>query len=70
MSHNANLVIGSDAENIIVAKKYKIRRNFYFDYENGAIENLNIKENIIEILEGGKDAFEKRGKKLGLIKKK
>jgi len=70
VSHNANLVVGADAENIIVAKKHKTGRNFWFGYENGAIENLNIKEKVIKILEGGKDAFEKRGEKIGLIKKK
>lgn len=68
VSHNANLVIGSDTENVVISeKKIRYRKIQGFEYENGAIENNEIKSNIIRILEGGKEAFRKRGQKLGII---
>ena len=67
VSHNANLVVGSDSENIIVSRK-RLKNGFIegFSYTNGAIENESIKSEIINILEGGKEAFKKRGKKLNI----
>ncbi len=71
VSHNANLVIGSDSENVIIAQKNIKRRKIVgFSYQNGSIEDKDIRSNIINILEGGAEAFKKRGRKLGIIKKK
>ena len=77
-THNPNLVVGTDAECVIVAnqdgdgtknEKYK------FEYIQGALEDtgkyqtdivLNkygIQEHVCDILEGGEIAFEKRKKK-------
>lgn len=58
-SNNANVVINSDAEQIIVAE-YK---NGEISYTLGAIEEPIIKEKAIHILEGGRTAFEAREKK-------
>jgi len=58
-SNNANVVINSDAEQIIVAE-YK---NGKISYMMGAIEEPIIKEKAIHILEGGRTAFEAREKK-------
>jgi len=58
-SNNANVVINSDAEQIIVAE-YK---NGEISYIPGAIENPTIREKAIKILEGGRTAFEAREKK-------
>lgn len=58
-SNNANVVINSDAEQIIVAE-YK---NGKISYTMGAIEEPIIKEKAIHILEGGRTAFEAREKK-------
>ncbi len=77
VSHNANLVIGADSEQLIVANRHGIDRknagNRLFDYLTGAIEDTKdkdtnpvilascgIREHAIEILDGGKEAFEKR----------
>jgi hypothetical protein len=77
VSHNANLVIGADSEQLIVANRHGIDRkntgNRLFDYRTGAIEDTKdkdnnplvlescgIREHAIEILDGGKEAFEKR----------
>lgn len=58
-SHNANLVVCADSEEIIVAN-----RDVDFSYSSGAIEDKQIRKNIVDILEGGKDALDLRMKKL------
>jgi len=60
-TNNANLVINSDAEQIIVAEF----KQGIISYISGSIENPLIKENAIHILEGGEEAFENREKKYG-----
>jgi len=64
-SHNANLVVCGDSEEVVVSNKSG-GRNPAFKYFTGAIENLEIRDEIIEVLEGGKDALAKRRDKLGL----
>ncbi|MBT0719169.1 DNA repair protein [Rosenbergiella epipactidis] len=69
VTHNANLVINSDSEQIIVAKN----DGQLIEYEAGAIEDGNIKEQIgirhqiCSILEGGHIAFSNREKKYGIL---
>ncbi len=64
-SHNANLVVCGDSEEVVVSNK-TAGKNPNFTYESGAIENPAIRDEIIEILEGGKKALEKRRDKLNL----
>lgn len=65
VSHNASLVICSDTEEILVATCRKVSRGKYkFIYKTGAIEDPNIRESIIDILEGGKVALKLRARKL------
>ncbi|HUV52706.1 MAG TPA: hypothetical protein VMW64_06490 [Dehalococcoidia bacterium] len=59
VTHNANLVVNGDAEQVIVAKY----RGGEIKYEPGSIENHNIRQEITEFLEGGREAFEKRERK-------
>jgi len=59
ITHNANLVINADAEQVIIAKNDNER----LKYSCGSLENSNINKQICEILEGGKEAFEKREQK-------
>jgi hypothetical protein len=61
-SHNANLVVCSDSEEVLVSENI----NNNFKYKTGAIEDLSIRESIIEILEGGRTAIKKRYDKLNL----
>ena len=56
VSHNANLVVCSDSEEIIVANK---THKHNFKYQTGAIENNKIRKEIIDVLEGGEDAMQK-----------
>ena len=64
VTHNANLVINADAEQVIIAKNEKGK----LQYISGSLENEIINEKICEILEGGKIAFEKRRNKYKYIK--
>ncbi len=79
VTHNANVVLGGDAEEIIIANQQgKNSKNdkFRFEYRTGAIEDetydessvgiLNargIQQHICDILEGGKVAFDLRKNK-------
>jgi energy-coupling factor transporter ATP-binding protein EcfA2 len=60
-THNANLVVNTDAEQIIVAE----HSNGTLSYQAGSLEDLNIRESITTILEGGDQAFKKREEKYG-----
>jgi predicted ATPase len=88
VTHNPNVVVSADAENVIVANQNGNnslnKNNIKFQYINGALEDtksLNkniaitlesqgIREHVCEILEGGKEAFEKRERKYGFKKLK
>lgn len=60
VTHNANLVVNGDSEQIIIANY----NNENIDHNlSGSIENEAIREKIANILEGGYEAFEKREKK-------
>ena len=61
-TNNANLVVNTDAEQIIIAEfeNNKIR------YKLGTIEDLKLREDIMPILEGGKEAFRRREEKYGI----
>lgn len=83
VTHNSNVVVSADAENVIVANQEGSNSHnkggMRFQYINGALEQTSpknkveknvlesqgIREHVCEILEGGKDAFEKREKKYG-----
>jgi len=60
--HNANLVVNTDAEQIIVAE-YK---NNKITFKSGSIENPEIRNEITSILEGGEEAFRRREQKYGM----
>lgn len=57
-THNANLVVNADAEQVIVAQIDQDK-----GYLSGSIENSEINKNIRDILEGGEEAFKRREKK-------
>lgn len=59
VTHNANLVVNSDAEQVIVAKN----ENEILSYISGSLENPQIISEVCNILEGGKAAFEQRRNK-------
>lgn len=83
VSHNANLVVGADAELVVVANRHGDDRpnkdGRTFDYVSGGLESskqetqsrfeldrLGIREHVVEILDGGEEAFKKRQEKYKL----
>ena len=80
VTHNPNVVVGADTENVIVANQNSPKTpnidGIQFSYVNGSLENTlsdshakttleskSIREHVIEILEGGNDAFRERENK-------
>lgn len=61
VTHNANLVVNTDAEQVIIAQN----NSETISYQAGAIESTEIRKNICKILEGGEVAFRKREQKYG-----
>lgn len=61
-TNNANLVINTDAEQVIVAEC----KDNVIGYKVGTIEDRGIRDEITTILEGGKEALRKREQKYGI----
>lgn len=59
VSHNANLVVNADSEQIIVAEN----KDGVLSYMSGSLENPQINAKVCQILEGGKEAFDRRKRK-------
>ena len=66
VTHNPNLAVVCDAEQIIVAFIDKVKNNSVH-YHSGAIENPEINQKIVDILEGTKPAFENRENKYHIM---
>ncbi|WGV59504.1 hypothetical protein QIH01_29230 [Brevibacillus brevis] len=60
-THNANLVVNADAEQIVVADFI----NNSIVYTSGSIENNHIRKEVASLLEGGEEAFKQRENKYG-----
>ena len=83
VTHNPNLTVGADSEEIIVANQEGQERGrenskYKFEYVSGALEHSfelpenkqqaillskGIRQHVCEVLEGGKEAFQKREQK-------
>lgn len=68
VTHNANLVVNTDADQVIVALSGHHRPGGLpqITYESGGMENPRIREHVCNILEGGERAFRARAKRLRL----
>lgn len=62
VTHNANIVVNADAEQVIVAENNEER----LSYRSGSLENPDINTAVCNILEGGKLAFQQRRNKYNL----
>lgn len=62
VTHNPNLAVVCDAEQVIVANLDK-KLNYQMRYETGSIENPRINKAILDILEGTRPAFDNRDSK-------
>lgn len=65
VTHNPNLAVVCDAEQIIYASCDKELSRF--EYEAGAIESSKIKDRVVQILEGTEPAFKNRQSKYRLL---
>ncbi len=62
VTHNANLVVNTDADQVIVARSTRMpdQQLPVFSYQSGALEDESIRREVCEILEGGEAAFKRR----------
>lgn len=65
VTHNPNIAIAADADQVIVATMDK--KNNIFNYESGALEEANINQQIVDVLEGTKPAFNLRDKRYSIF---
>jgi hypothetical protein len=66
ITHNANLVVNIDADQVTVAKCGPHRGGYLpeLSYQSGGLENAAIRKEVCKILEGGETAFKGRAKRL------
>ncbi len=66
ITHNANLVINTDADQIIIAEAgpHQIGGLPPITYRAGGIDNESIRKAVCDILEGGETAFQERARRL------
>lgn len=64
VSHNANLVVNADSEQVVIARN----EDGILKYISGSLENPEINKQICKILEGGETAFLNREQKYGFKK--
>jgi AAA domain, putative AbiEii toxin, Type IV TA system len=66
ITHNANLVVNSDADQVIVAHSGNVREGKLpkFTYSGGGLEEPHVRKAVCDILEGGEDAFRQRARRL------
>nr|WP_207790249.1 AAA family ATPase [Glacieibacterium frigidum] len=66
VTHNANLIVNTDADQVIVATcgPHRPGQLPEIRYQAGGLEDLAIRECVCNILEGGEEAFKERAKRL------
>lgn len=69
VTHNANLVVNTDADQVVVASCNRIRLGQLpeITYECGGLENPHIRQRVCDILEGGARAFKERARRLRVM---
>lgn len=68
VTHNANLVVNTDVDQVIVAHCGPLAKGQLpeIQYRCGGLEDPEIRRSVCEILEGGAEAFRQRARRLGL----
>jgi hypothetical protein len=68
VTHNANLVVNTDADQVIVAQSIPARDGGLptISYKSGALENSEIRRAVCQLLEGGERAFLERERRYRL----
>ena len=73
ITHNPNLVVNTDSEQVVVANCARRQNGLpHISYRSGALENNyssehSIREQVCRILEGGSDAFLRRERRYALV---
>ncbi|GAB5549988.1 MAG: AAA family ATPase [Sandaracinaceae bacterium] len=69
VTHNANLVVNTDADQVIVATSERGEPDDLpnFEYEAGGLEDPRIRGLVCQYLEGGAEAFRRRAKRYGEV---
>ena len=68
VTHNANLVVNTDADQVIIASSTQDEKGRLpkINYKMGSLENASIRAAVCEILEGGERAFLERERRYRL----
>ena len=68
VTHNANLVVNTDSDQVIVAEAHRSSSTGLpkIRYVAGGLEDQKIRSHVCRLLEGGEDAFRKRGQRYGV----
>lgn len=66
VTHNANLVANTDADQVILAQcaPHRPGQLPLITYASGSLENPQIRQRVCDIHEGGERAFKERAKRL------
>lgn len=66
VTHNANLVINTDADQIIIAESGPHPHGALppITYTSGGLESASTRETVCNILEGGEGVFQERARRL------
>jgi hypothetical protein len=67
VTHNANLVVNTDSDQVIIAeaRRPSTKRLPDVTYVAGGLEDAEIRERVCALLEGGRDAFRRRDMRYG-----
>jgi ABC-type cobalamin/Fe3+-siderophores transport system ATPase subunit len=63
VSNNGNVVVNSDAEQVVIARRDDQGQ---ISYISGSLENPGVRVRLLSVLEGGEDAFSRRQQKYRL----
>jgi len=68
VTHNANLVVNTDVDQVIVAhcNSFEEGRLPVLEYLSGGLEDPDVRKEVCEVLEGGAEAFRQRARRLRL----
>jgi AAA domain, putative AbiEii toxin, Type IV TA system len=68
VTHNANLVVNTDVDQVIVARCESVEEGKLptLSYQTGGLDDPAIRKSVCLVLEGGEDAFRQRARRLGI----
>ena len=66
VTHNANLVVNTDVDQVIVARRGRLEEGRLpeLHYLAGGLEDPTVRTNVCDVLEGGEEAFRQRARRL------